>query len=222
LGIAKSTHPASNKLSGIQRKPAGVDATAWDRPLIRVDAWPPPGRLDFGKYRGEILRFLTDIESEPAVEQSIFVRDRGGDDWLVLKSFARQNDPLAIKSWRGLDQRSWIDTLVVTAGNADRLIRALPTEPHNDAEMLLASGGHIDCCYVGEIGRAGPNCSARHDGLRDVTIGDGTFHIAPTVEPYRWEGIILDCSIGDSATTVLPSTLLQRTAGLSFDMRGPS
>jgi hypothetical protein len=37
-----------------------------------------------------------------------------------------------------------------------------------------------------------------------------------------WEGGILDCSIGDSASAVLPSTFLQQAAGLSFDMHGPS
>ncbi|HEX8869748.1 MAG TPA: hypothetical protein VF821_29075, partial [Lentzea sp.] len=35
-------------------------------------------------------------------------------------------------------------------------------------------------------------------------------------------GSILDCSIGESATTLLPSTFLQRAAELTFDMRGPS
>lgn len=43
----------------------------------------------------------------------------------------------------------------------------------------------------------------------------------PTVEQYTWEGSILDCSISESASTVLPSTFFQQTTGLSFDMRGP-
>jgi hypothetical protein len=198
----------------------GVDATAWDQPLIRVETWPRR-HLDFGKYRGEIGRFLADIESEPTVAGSLFVRDRSGEEWVVLKSFVRQTDPQAVKSWRGLDERSAIDTVLVAAGSADRLVRALPREQHNDAQMLLESQGHIDCCYVGEIGRAGPNCTARHDGLLAIAVGDETFQIGPTVEQYRWEGAILDCSIGDSATTILPSTLIQRTAGLWFDMGGP-
>jgi hypothetical protein len=48
------------------------------------------------------------------------------------------------------------------------------------------------------------------------------FQVVPTVEQYTWEGNILDCSISESASTVLPSTFLQQAAGLSFDMRGPS
>jgi len=198
----------------------GVDTTAWGRPLVRVDVWPP-GRLDFGSYRGEVRRFVADIDSEPRVSGSMFVRDRSGDDWVVLKGFTRQTDPLAI-NWRGLDQQTAIDTLLVPVGKADELIRALPSEAHNDAQSLLDADGHIDCCYVGEIGRTGPNCPHRTDELLAITIGDQTYQVAPTVEPYRWEGSILDCSIGESATTVLPSTFIQRTAHLSLDMRGPS
>ena len=199
----------------------GIGATAWGRPLIRFHPWPPR-QLDFGKYHGELRRFLADIESEPTIAGSMFVSDRSGDEWVVLKSFSRQTDPLAIKSWRGLDQQSAIDTLLVSAGSAMGLVRALPSEQHNDAQSILESRGHIDCCYVGEISRTGPNCTLRQDGLQATTIGGETFHIAPTVEEYCWEGSILDCSIGDSATTVLPSTFIQQAAGLSFDMSGPS
>lgn len=198
----------------------GADTTAWDRPLIRMETWPP-GILDFGKYRGEIGRFLADTDSEPTVEGSLLIRDRSGEEWVVLKSSVQQTDPQAAKSWRGLHERSAIDTILVAAGSADRLVRSLKIEQHNDAQMLLEAEGHIDCCYVGEIGRAGPNCTARHEGLLAVTVGDESFQIAPTVEKYRWEGAILDCSIAESATTALPSTLIQRTAGLWFDMRGP-
>ena len=53
-------------------------------------------------------------------------------------------------------------------------------------------------------------------------MGGKPFQVVPTVEQYTWEGNILDCSIGESASTVLPSTFLQQAAGLSFDMRGPS
>ena len=37
-----------------------------------------------------------------------------------------------------------------------------------------------------------------------------------------WEGSILDCSIGESATMTFPSTFMQQAAKLSFDMHGPS
>lgn len=43
-----------------------------------------------------------------------------------------------------------------------------------------------------------------------------------TVEQYTWEGSILDCSIGESATTTLPSAFIQKSADLTFDMGGPS
>jgi hypothetical protein len=58
--------------------------------------------------------------------------------------------------------------------------------------------------------------------LRPVSIGNKSFEAVPPAEEYTWEGSILDCSITDSATTLLPSTLIQQVAKLSFDMRGPS
>ena len=67
-----------------------------------------------------------------------------------------------------------------------------------------------------------PTCYHRHDNLRQTSMGGKSFQAVPTVEQYMWEGNILDCSIGDAATTVLPSTFIQQAAGLSFDMRGPS
>ena len=86
----------------------------------------------------------------------------------------------------------------------------------------MIHNGHTDCCYVGEVGRSGPTCYHRHDKLRQVDFGGKPFQVVPTVEQYTWEGGILDCSIGETASTVLPSTFMQQAAGLSFDMRGPS
>lgn len=199
----------------------GSNTAAWDPPLIRLQEWPP-SRLDFNRYRGDVKRFLADVDSEPTVARSTFVRDRDGDEWVVLGSFVKQVDPMAAKGWRGLQQRSAIDTLLITAGDAEAFLAALPDEPHHEIRDLIDSHGHTDCCDVGEVGRVGPKCAHRHEGLRPATIGDRSFSIVPTTERYTWEGGILDCSIGKSATTVLPSTFIQRAAGLTSDMRGPS
>jgi hypothetical protein len=115
-----------------------------------------------------------------------------------------------------------MDTLLISAGEIKAFLAAIPAEPRFEVHDLIDSHGHTDCCYVGEVGRTGPACYHRHDKPRQVGMGGKPFQVVPTVEQYTWEGSILDCSIGESASTVLPSSFLQQTAGLSFDMRGPS
>lgn len=199
----------------------GNGVTAWGPPLIQLEEWPP-ARLDFSRYQGDVKRFLADTGSEPTVASSMLVRDRDGNDWVVLESFMKKVDPLAHKGWRGLQERSAIDTLLITAGDAQAFLAALPDEPRHEIRDLVDSHGHTDCCYIGEVGRVGPTCYHRHDQLRQVSVGDKSFEVVATVEQYAWEGNILDCSIGETAGTVLPSTFIQQAAGLSFDMRGPS
>ncbi|MFA1546104.1 hypothetical protein [Actinomadura chokoriensis] len=199
----------------------GNGATAWDPPLIQLEEWPP-ARLDFSRYQGDIKRFLADTESEPTIASSTFVRDRDGNDWVVLESFVKKVDPLAHKGWRGLREQNAIDTLLLTADDAQRFLAALPDEPRHEIRDLLDSHGHTDCCYVGEVGRVGPTCYHRHDKFRQAGVGGKSFRVVATVEQYAWEGNILDCSIGETASTVLPSTFIQQAAELTFDMRGPS
>jgi hypothetical protein len=199
----------------------GSGTATWSPPLISLEEWPP-ARLDFNRYRGDVRKFLADTESEPTVHSSMFVRDRDGNDWVLLESYVQKVDPLAEKGWRGLQERSAIDTLLVQAGSSKAFLAALPNEPRHDIHDLVDSNGHTDCCYVGEVGRVGPSCPHRHDLLRPVSIGGKSFQAVPTIEGYTWEGNILDCSIGESATAVLPSTFIQQAAGLTFDMRGPS
>jgi hypothetical protein len=199
----------------------GIGAAAWSPPLISLEEWSP-ARLDFGRYRGDVRKFLADTESEPTVASSMFVRDRDGNEWVVLESFVKKVDPLADKGWGGLQEHSVIDTLLIKAGSSKAFLAALPDEPRHDIRDLVDSHGHTDCCYVGEVGRVGPSCPHRHDALRPVSIGGKSFQTVPTIEQYTWEGSILDCSIGESATAVLPSTFIQRASGLTFDLRGPS
>jgi hypothetical protein len=199
----------------------GVDAAAWQPPMIQLAEWPT-APLDFKKYRGGVGRLVADTASEPTIADTLLVRDTAGIDWVVLDGFMKQTDPQAYKGWRGLQQTSGLDTLLVPSNTSKEIVTALQGESHDAARSLVDTNGHTDCCYIGEVGRSGPPCYHRHDQLREVAIGAKTFKAVPTVEQYMWEGSLLDCSIGESASTVLPSTFIQQAAGLSFDMRGPS
>ncbi|WP_406048278.1 hypothetical protein [Kribbella sp. NBC_00889] len=199
----------------------GSGASAWGPPLIRLQEWPP-GRLDFSRYKGDIREFVADTESEPSVATSALVCDSSSDDWVVLDSSIRQVDPVADKNWRGLQEHRALGTLLIPAEESETFIAALRDQPPHHVRDLVDSHGHVDCCYVGEVGRVGPDCPHRHFELESVTVSGAEFHVVPTIEQYRWEGNILDCSIGESARATLPSTYLQQTAMLTFDMRGPS
>lgn len=200
----------------------GHDTAAWDPPLIQLQEWPP-ARLDFSRYQGDIRRFLADTASEPSVARSMFVLDRDGDEWLVLASFVKQVDSLTDKGWRGLQEHTSIDTLLIAADGAEAFHAALgDDETRPEFRDLLESDGHTNCCYACEVGRIGPRCPHRHDALRLTTSEDRSFQVAPTTERYSWDGNSFDCSIGASATVVLPSTFIQQSTGLTFDTRGPS
>jgi len=198
-----------------------ADTAAWQPPMIQLAQWPPVP-LDFKSYRGGVGLLVADTASEPTVADTLFVRDADGIQWVVLDGFMKQADPQAYKGWRGLQQTNGLDTLLVPKNTSKTVVAALQGESSDVARHLVDTNGHVDCCYVGEVGRSGPSCYHRHDQLRNTLIGDKTFRAVPTVEQYMWEGSLLDCSIGESASTVLPSTFIQRAAGLSFDMRGPS
>ncbi|WP_143133865.1 hypothetical protein [Actinoplanes philippinensis] len=199
----------------------GLDATAWQPTLIRLTTWPAVD-LEFRHYHGDIQRLLADTATEPTISNSTFLRDTDGTDWVVLESSTRVTDPAAHKSWRGLQQSCSVHTLLIAATGAAGFLTTLAERSRYRALDLIDSHGHVDCCYVGEVGRAGPACHHRHAGFDTVSVADKRFTIGRTVEPYTWEGNIYDCSIGETANTLLPSTLLQQTAGLTFDMRGPS
>ena len=199
----------------------GLDAAAWQPPLIRLAGWPPAD-LDFRRYHGDIQQLLAETDTEPTIDNSVFLRDTDGTGWIVLESFIKTIDPAAHKSWRGLQQSCSVDTLLIAAADADPFLTSLAEQTRHRTLDLVDNHGHVDCCYVGEVGRTGPPCYHRHAGFETVSVAGKQFTIGHTVEPYAWEGNVYDCSIGETANTVLPSTLLQQAAGLTFDMRGPS
>lgn len=199
----------------------GVGASAWNPPPIQLAEWPPEP-LDFRKYRGDIEMFLGDTETEPTLANSMFVRGRDGVDWLVLDSFVKKSDPMAYKRWHGLQEQSAIDTLLIPSAEAEDFLAALAANAQHEIRDLVDSFGHTDCCYIGEVGRVGPECDYRHSHLERVTIDERIFQAVATVEHYVWEGSIFDCSIGETAHAILPSTFLQQAEKLTFDPRGPS
>ena len=197
------------------------EASGWRPPSIQLAVWPPKP-LDFAKYRADTRAFVSDHGSEPSPEELLFLRDTNGDDWVALDAFYSQKDQSGTKRWRGLRQQAWFDSFFVKAGKGQAALTALADRGENDLYHITGSQGHIDCCYVAEVGRVGPSCGHRHDAMRAVEVGDSSFDAVDTVEEYTWEGSILDSSLKGAARLILPSTYLQQGLDLAFDVRGPS
>jgi hypothetical protein len=195
---------------------------AWGPSPIVFREWPTD-RVDFRAYDSNIGRFLEDRRTEPTPGTSVRLTDAYGDEWIVLDGWTRHNDPFADKSWRGLFQQVRVDTLLVPATQADALLEQLSAEAtYRRVGERANFNGHTDCCFVGEIGRVGPRCYQRHDALEPLELDGRSFELVSPIEGYAWEGSILDCSIEDSASAVLPSTFVQQEVGLTFNTAGPS
>lgn len=175
--------------------------------------------LDFTRYHGNIHDFLNDTTTEPTIESSLFVYDGGDDQWVALDGYVETVDPRAPRGWRGLQERCRIDTLLVADGDSEALLEAIHGDPHYDTSLFLDANGHIDCCYLGEVGRAAPSCCHQYARPWQIAMGDQTFTVAATTESCTWEGNIQDCSLNenDGAYSILPSTFIQRTAKLTGD-----
>lgn len=190
---------------------------------VHFPHWPNDA-VDFHRYGADVATFLADRDSEPTPTTSLWVEDQDGDQWVVLDGWVRHGDPHADKSWLGLQQHVHIESVLVPAAQASGLLERLKTEAaQRELSDAHDSHGHTDCCFAGEIGRAGaPRCPHRHEAFASVEVDGEIYDMAHPIEGYTWEGSLLDCSIEESATAVLPSTFVQDRAHLTFDVRGPS
>lgn len=200
----------------------GADATAWKPSQIALKAWPPRP-LDFTKYKGDIRTLIADTASEPTLAELVFVQDTDGADWVVLGGAIKQIDAKTATTWRGIQQFTVTNSVFVGTSDAEGLLAALASNDRHFQDGVVDTHGHVDCCYVGEIGRsAGPQCPHRSDKLEEPRYHNGLPAVASPIETFTWEGSIFDCSIGTSAVASLPSAFIQQASKLSFDARGPS
>ena len=193
----------------------------WRRAPVRIVDWP---RVDStsGSSAGVSDRFLADTSSEPTLDRVGFVADEGGERWFLLDAYISQGDPLADKSWLGLQQHFALDSWLAPRDRAAVLLPLLPQLRHSDRWDLVDDHGHVDCCYAGEIGWTPHTCYHRYAEFRTIEADAQQWQLVPTVETVTWEGSLLDCSIGDSVFAAMPSTFIQAKANLKLDERGPS
>jgi len=196
----------------------------WEPPPVRITQWPPEP-VSFARYESDAARFMTDRASEPTMDGSLLFTDTEAVQWVALDAWFRQSDPTPDQRWRSFTQNCVVNTLLVPAEEAAALMGAMAgTAPRSLKAVisLFDTNGHTDCCYLAEIGIAGPSCYGRHDQPEPRQLDSETFNITSAVEKYQWEGSLLDCSINETVSLSLPSTLVRSTFRLRFDPHGPS
>lgn len=192
----------------------------WLRPPIRIAKWPP-AQIDFGRYQGSLDKFLDDHDSEPSLDKVIRSTDDEGEEWVLLEAYLSQGDPDAHQTWLGLQQPMALHGWLVPQEQGPRLLPHLAEMRRERFHDVVDDHGHVDCCYVGEIGWAPHRCYNRHAEFAEVAFADDVWRLVPAVETYCWEGSLLDCSIEASVSAALPSTFIQARSTLRTDARGP-
>lgn len=200
---------------------SGEGAPTWRRSPVIIVNWPP-ARIEFRRYQGSIDAFIDDRESEPTLNKVARVKDDAGDDWVVLDAYISQGDPEVPKSWLGLQQKFALDSWFVPRDQAADLLAHLPSLRRERYHDVVDTHGHVDCCYVGELGWSPHSCYKRHADFTKVEFAGRTWKLVPSLETYCWEGSLLDCSISESVFAALPSTFVQARSNLLLDERGPS
>ena len=192
--------------------------------------WPPlaidfpdelPGGVDFAAYGADYRAFLADHATLPRPENVARVADGLGRTWLMLYAHSGQNARAAEveRQYEGDEQFYSLNSWLVARSDLAAAVKALPAELQRDSPHLglMDSGGHIDCCYFGELGWLDVNCPHRYMSARTlIPQEDAAIQGFATTEQYTWEGVIWDCSIEETVHALLPSAYLLQSAGLQW------
>jgi len=182
-----------------------------------------PGEIEFDAYEGDSIAFLDDQATLPTPERVGRLTDGTGGTWIVLYEHVLQTlKPAEDKARYEADQQLFtLGSWLTERDEAATKLATLITNRLRDGfslDHILDSSGHTDCCYFGELGWRAMRCPYRQPDAEVLIEKTGVELSAyPTVEHYLWESVTWDCSIEDSARSVLPSTFLQRVADLRWD-----
>ena len=190
-------------------------------PPIEIPSWPP-ARVDFARYHGDVERFVADRATEPTLESVIKVQDSRGQTWVVLDAYLPQGDPAEDKYWRGLQQPLSLRTILTPKEDGSSLVNAITSVDRAGPWEISDTQGHTDCCLHLEVGWSPRNCPHFVRDLRPLDWGDKQWRIVSPIEEVTWESGLYDCSTEESVRALLPSTFVQSSSDLRYDVRGPS
>jgi hypothetical protein len=193
------------------------------------NTWPPldinlgnalPDAVNFDNYGSDYQAFLNDHATLPKPDGVARISDDAGQPWIVLYAYHMQKPPKERDKVTATDQQYYhLYSWMVENAQLKSFVDALPSALLIRLRSfdLIDTNGHIDCCYIGEIGRREMRCPHRQEQPSVVDAeAENSPSAAVTFERYAWEGGIWDCSIENSAHTLAPSTFLHQTANLHW------
>lgn len=202
---------------------AGAESdTTWKpvRPELRILRFDTPS----------LKRFVEDQSLDPLTEYATYPRaaevsdaiDADGDEWLVLDCYhVERVEDRSLEFGMSLDQatihRAWLVPLDVLE-TVGQKVAALGHRVHGSDGSPLDSGhGHVDCCYVGELGWRDQGCYHRSDTPTPLDGDDERLVLIPTVEDNTWEAGRYDCSTTTSTVLSAPSARILTNSDLQWD-----
>ena len=172
---------------------------------------------------------IRDYDTLPKAVEVVEVLDESDETWLLLAAFSETqiNDPdhgmgISIGSITlTLDQATIVTAYLVPQSESQSAAqRALDSgadlRPHHD-EMWEHDYGHMDCCYIGEIGWRDQSCYSRQADFITTHTHNTAHRFLPVVEKYVWEAGRYDTSITDTMQVYAPSAWVISKGCLSWD-----
>jgi hypothetical protein len=194
------------------------DVPGWPPPRVALPAWPP-ARIDFGRYDGDIDRFVADVGTEPRIPDVVFSADDKGERWVLMEAIVDQGDPTADEYWRGLQQPMHLHSILVPSADAPEFLGAAISDL-SELHNAMDRDGHSGCCYAGEIGWSNRECPHYHRDLRRIELGELSSKFVEVAEKHGW-GAGYDCSTESGSRAYLPSSFIQGQVPLTRDDSGP-
>jgi hypothetical protein len=163
--------------------------------------------------------FVSSDQDVPTALDATDLRWENDSSWVVLDGFVRTSVGGDLMKDDGkFDQYALVRSFLVPTATAEAAARsAWDQVGRNNFNALEDSHGHIDCCYLGELGWRETLCYHAHPrGVAfDPEVDPGISFIR-TTEEYTWEGSRFDCSIADTVKVNTPSMFLTKTARLRW------
>lgn len=165
---------------------------------------------------------LTDYDTYPRAVEVMAGLDPAGGAWLVLDCYHPEKvEDRSLEFGMSMDQatilHSWLSPLNTLEDTAKRVVDLghRLRDPHGS--LFDRGHGHVDCCYVGEMGWRDQGCY--HRALNPIPVHDEykDFTLTPTVEDNCWEPGRYDSSITSSTALSAPSARILTTSDLKWD-----
>ena len=177
--------------------------------------------INLSHYLARDVDFLTDYAGYPKAEDLVDAADSAGERWFVLSAYHPVKVPdETMEFGMSMDQATICSTWLVPSTQAKEAVAAVRSLGHGlevEPYGLWDRNGHVDCCYLGEIGWRNQGCYHRAFEPVRLEYRDEPVELVSATEEYTWEAGRFDCSILDTTKLVTPSARVLETSEVTWD-----